>query len=109
MPYDLRKRRDEDMTNEEFARAIEQSRELVRSGKYDQCPCSQQNCEWRGRCFECVMIHRVKQKHLPECLQPILRDTIDGLAGTVELGVVDARPTTENWAYLEEVSPPHKD
>ena len=55
------------------------------------------------------MIHRVKRKHVPECLQPIFRDKIAELARTAELGVVDARPRKEHWDYLKQVSPPSKD
>ncbi|MFH1789306.1 MAG: hypothetical protein ABH834_07995 [Candidatus Altiarchaeota archaeon] len=97
------------MDETKFVQAINESRNLIKSGRYDACPCSQAECEWHGKCFECVMIHRVKGKHLPECLQPIFRETITDLARKVELGVVDARPTEEHREYLKKVSPPAKD
>lgn len=97
------------MNKEDFIRAIEESRKLVKSGKYTACPCSQKKCEWHGKCFECVMIHRTKKKHLPECLQPIFRDAVSELAAKVELAVVEARPEPELFDYLHKVSPPEKE
>lgn len=96
------------MNKRDYVKAIEASRELVRSGKYAACPCSNVRCEWHGNCFECVMIHRVKKKHVPECLQPILRDRIRDLAGVAELKAVEARPTKAAVDYLHKVSPPAK-
>ncbi|MDH4129297.1 MAG: hypothetical protein OEV44_11110 [Spirochaetota bacterium] len=91
--------------NNDFVKAVEKSRELIKSGKFDACPCSQKQCEWHGKCFECVLIHRVKKKHIPECLQPIFRETIKELASKIEYDVVNARPTKENWDYLKKISP----
>jgi hypothetical protein len=45
---------------------------------------------------------------VPECLQHILRDSIAGLAGAVELETVDARPTKAMMDYLRKVSPAPK-
>lgn len=97
------------MKLEEFAEAIKESRELVKSGKYITCPCTQTQCEWHGNCFECVMIHRTKKRHLPECLQPIIRERIKELAKTAELGMTDERPTNIHWDYLQRVAPPDKE
>ncbi|HUV38905.1 MAG TPA: hypothetical protein VMY39_04795 [Planctomycetota bacterium] len=44
-------------------------------------------CEWHGKCFECVMIHRLLRNHVPECLRPLLDDKIEQLARTVEMKV----------------------
>ena len=97
------------MDKNEFVQAIDESRKLIKSGRYDACPCSQTDCEWHGKCRECVLIHRVKKRHVPECLQPIFRQAITDLARKVELDVVDARPTKEHREYLKKVSPPEKD
>ena len=88
------------MKNKDFVKAIEISREIVRKGKNRGCPCVQIKCEWHGKCFECVLIHRTKRKHLPECLQPIIRERIAELAGTAEIFTVDKRPTKANFEYL---------
>ena len=97
------------MKPEEFAEAIKKSRELIKSGKHNACPCSQTRCEWHGKCFECVMIHRTKRHHLPECLQPILKDKLRAMAHTLELGITDERPNQEHWNHLYEVAPPQKE
>ena len=91
------------MNNSDFVNAINESRELINSGKYDKCPCSQKQCEWHGKCFECVLIHRVKKKHVPECLQPIFKDKFKELVKTVELDIIDAKPSIENWNHLKEI------
>jgi hypothetical protein len=97
------------MRPEEFAEAIQASRELIRSGRYTECPCSQSRCEWHGKCFECVMIHRTKKRHLPECLQPIIRESIQDLARTCEMGTTDERPKKEHWDYFDKVAPSKKE
>ena len=94
------------MNKEQYVEAIEASRKLVASGRFRRCPCANVRCEWHGRCFECVLIHRVKRKHVPQCLQPILRDRIEDLARTAELGVIEARPGREMIDHLHRVSPP---
>jgi hypothetical protein len=94
------------MGPDDFVEAIQASRDLIESGRYTACPCSQSRCEWHGLCFECVMIHRVKSRHLPECLQPILRERIGDLAAVCEMGTTDERPTKELWDHLYRVAPP---
>lgn len=70
-------------TKQEFEKILEKSRKIVADKSLDECPCTQ-TCEWHGKCFECVKIHRTKKKHIPECLQPIFEDKINELAQCVE-------------------------
>jgi hypothetical protein len=63
----------------------------------EDCPCVQAACPIRGDCVQCVGNHRRHGRHLPECLQPLVRPLLEELAGKVELGVVDKRPTPELW------------
>ena len=58
----------------------------------EDCPCEVLTCELRGHCVECVAGHRRNGHHLPECLQPLLRDLVEQLAAKVEYGVVERRP-----------------
>lgn len=58
----------------------------------EDCPCELLTCELRGHCVECVAGHRKSHAHLPECMQPILRDLVEQLAAKVEYGVVEKRP-----------------
>ncbi len=60
------------------------------------CPCVQRACPVRGDCVACVRNHRAHQLHIPECLQPVMRELVAGLAGKLELGVVEARPTSKH-------------
>ncbi len=63
----------------------------------EDCPCIQLECPIRGNCVACVRHHRAHQRHLPECLQPVLREIITSLAKQVEFDVVDTRPTPDFW------------
>lgn len=80
------------MKREEYVKAVKAAQTIIDSGKHDACTCINLACPWHGKCFECVMIHRVNKQHVPECLQPILKDKIAALARTVELETVDAHP-----------------
>ena len=42
---------------------------------------------------ECVALHRRHGDHIPVCLQPILRDKLAGLVGTVEMTAVKREGT----------------
>jgi hypothetical protein len=55
------------------------------------------------------MIHRTKKRHLPECLQPIIRESVQDLAKTCEMGITDERPKKEHWDYLDKVAPSKKE
>jgi len=40
------------------------------------CPCPSKVCEWKGKCKECVAIHRIKKNHLPMCLQFFIKEKV---------------------------------
>jgi hypothetical protein len=75
----------------------EESPKATHSGFAEDCPCEQIPCPIRGDCVACVRAHRRHGLHLPECLQPILRDLVEQLARKVEYKVTDSRPTPEYW------------
>ena len=72
--------------------------ETDREGYASDCPCLNLKCSKWGDCVACVRMHRTNRTHVPECLQPMLRDYIAAIAEKVELKVTDARPA----ASLEE-------
>ncbi len=85
---------------------VKKSREMIKSGKYDECPCPKTYCEWHGKCFECVLIHRVNQDHIPNCLQPMLEKKIQELARVAEMTTQKKKMTPkENWDYVREICP----
>ena len=75
-------------TKEEYDKVLDKSREIIADKSLDACPCSQK-CEWHGKCFECVKIHRIKGKHIPECLQHLFINKLKDIAKCVECKVVD--------------------
>lgn len=80
-----------DYTNKEFENILKESRKIVADSKFNECPCTQE-CEWHGKCFECVKIHRVKGKHIPECLHFIFEKKVNDLAQCIERKLSDDRP-----------------
>jgi hypothetical protein len=58
----------------------------------EDCPCVQTDCDLHGLCVECVEVHRKGGHHLPECMQPMLRQAITDLATKAELNVSEGRP-----------------
>ena len=98
------------MEKEQYVEIVKELRGMIKSGKYDACPCPKVKCEWHGRCRECVMIHRVHQDHVPNCLQPILENKIREIAKTCELIVTPKEKTPdEYWDYVNRVCPNEED
>jgi hypothetical protein len=91
----------------EFLKHIQALRAMIRSGTFAACPCVQLKCEWHGRCFECVMIHRAQKNHVPECLQDMFYDKMLQLGKNLEIRVgVERTSTDEFWDFVNKVSPP---
>lgn len=91
---------------EKYVEMVKECRTMIKSGKYTQCPCPKKKCEWHGKCFECVLLHRVNQDHVPCCLHPMLRNKIKELAKVAEM-ITEPKPLTpgEYWDYVNEVCP----
>ena len=67
----------------------------------EYCPCSQSGCPIRGNCVLCVQNHLEHKRHIPECVQNMLRPAVQILADQMELGTSDSRPTPEFWKQLD--------
>ncbi|MBU0627784.1 MAG: hypothetical protein KKC75_01220 [Nanoarchaeota archaeon] len=78
-------------TRKKFNKILEKSRGIIKDKSLDECSCTQK-CEWHGKCFECINIHRTKKKHIPECLQPIFEEKLNALAQCIERKIEDDRP-----------------
>ena len=65
------------------------------------CPCTQQGCPIRGNCVLCVQNHLEHKRHIPECIQNVLRPAVETLASQVELLTNDVRPTAAFWQDLD--------
>jgi hypothetical protein len=91
---------------EQYVETIRELRAMISSGRYAGCPCPKSRCEWHGQCFECVMVHRYHQEHVPCCMQPMLRKKIAELAGVAEM-VAEPKPLRpeEYYDYLQEACP----
>ena len=78
------------------------------------CPCTQAQCPIRGNCVLCVQNHLEHRRHVPECMEDILRPAIEFLTGLVELNATDARPSAKFWTefdhedFLEKTLDKHK-
>jgi hypothetical protein len=49
----------------------------------------------------CVQNHLDHGRHIPECMQNLLRPAVKLLAEQVELGTSDSRPSREFWTALD--------
>jgi hypothetical protein len=79
-----------------------------------KCPCTQKQCPIKGNCVLCVQNHLVHKKHIPECIQNLLRPAIEELTNKIELETSEARPDKNFWhkfnkeKFLEESKNKHK-
>lgn len=78
------------------------------------CPCTQSQCPIHGNCVLCVQNHNDHKRHIPECMQILIRPAIESLAKRVELSVSEGRPDKHYWeefdsaAFLEKTLERHK-
>ena len=92
------------MDKENFYNIIKEIRKVVCDPEKLKCTCPNTYCEWYGKCKECVAQHRHFGKHLPACLQPILREKINAIAETVELNTNEKERTKlEYWEYVHKM------
>lgn len=62
-----------------------------------KCPCIQKGCPIRGNCVLCIQNHLEHERHVPECVQNILRENIKNLSKMVEYDSKDTRPSGNFW------------
>ena len=94
------------MEKEQFVGVVQKLRKMIKDEANARCTCPKTKCEWHGKCYECVLIHRVNQEHVPNCLQPIITNKIRELAKAAELIVTPAEKTPdEYWDYINKVCP----
>jgi len=65
------------------------------------CPCSQPDCPIKGNCVLCVQNHLEHKRHIPECIQNILRPSVQSIADQMELRTIESRPTSQFWKELD--------
>ena len=65
------------------------------------CPCTQAKCPIKGNCVLCVQNHLEHKRHVPECIEDLLRPVVEKLASLVELNTSDARPCADFWTEFD--------
>ena len=65
------------------------------------CPCTQPECPILGNCVLCIQNHLEHKRHIPECIQNILRPAVQELAGQMELKTQDGRPNPAFWEKVD--------
>ena len=79
------------------------------------CPCVNTQCPIRGNCVLCVQNHYVHKRHIPQCMQNVLRPLVKTLSEKMELDTTDVRPSKEFWdsfdkdGFLQKSIDRHKD
>ena len=86
-------------TKEEYYELVLQNRELAADASVTRCTCPNTLCDWRGKCKECVALHRYHNDHVPFCLQPIIKEKLKALAATVELDVSPKQGTPIEYRH----------
>ncbi len=96
-------------SREEFVEEIKEIRAMLASGAEAKCSCPNIYCEFHGDCYNCIRIHRYYKDHLPKCLQPMLKDKLDGLTRMVEekTETIPGSPK-DYWDFLNDVAPPEQ-
>jgi hypothetical protein len=90
-------------TKEAFYEHICEIRKILSDPQNTQCACPKTACEWHGKCKECVAFHRYYKNHIPNCLQPIIDEKINALAGIAEMTTEKKAYTpAEYWHYVNE-------
>jgi hypothetical protein len=89
------------MTRQAFVKVVKNIRAMLASGRDAACTCPKVKCEWHGKCYECVRIHRHFRDHVPNCLQFMLQDEVKELARVAECTVAP-KPKTPD-AYWDRV------
>ncbi|NPV01784.1 MAG: hypothetical protein HPY53_10430 [Brevinematales bacterium] len=65
------------------------------------CTCTQGECPIRGNCVLCVQNHLDHKRHIPECIQNLIRPEIRKLSAMVEYEVSDTRPGKGFWETFD--------
>jgi hypothetical protein len=65
------------------------------------CPCTQSECPIHANCVLCVHNHLEHKRHIPECIQNILRPAVQELADQMELKAEDTRPDAAFWSEFD--------
>jgi hypothetical protein len=61
---------------------------VINSGQ-DYCSC-RVDCQYHGKCVECVIIHRGHCEHLPNCFHNMVNDRIDSISSLTEHSFKDS-------------------
>lgn len=98
------------MDKDQFVEFVKSTRKFLASDEEAECPCPKTKCEWLGKCYECVRLHRHSGNHVPNCLQFILEDKVREIARAAEM-TVEKKPMTppEYWDQVNAVAPPDKE
>jgi hypothetical protein len=90
-------------TKDAFYKIVKEIRKIVADPDNRKCPCPKTECEWHGRCIECVTLHRYYGDHVPNCFQIFINEKLKAVAGIGELAAAEKEKTpSEYWDYVRE-------
>ena len=97
------------MDEREYVEGISEIRSFLGSDEDEKCTCPKVKCEWYGKCYECVRIHRHYGCHVPSCLQFILKSKIKEIVKAVEVDAeFNIKTPDELWDYISKGAMPDK-
>ena len=89
------------MDKNEYVEVIKGIRSFLSTDEDKNCTCPKIKCEWHGKCYECVRIHRHYGDHIPNCLQFIFKDRIKEIAKAAEMNAESKTKTPDEfWDYV---------
>ena len=65
------------------------------------CTCTQPQCPIWGNCVLCTQNHLEHKRHIPECMQNILRPAVLSLCQQMEMETTDTRPNPTFWKNFD--------
>ena len=90
-------------TKKQYYEKTLKRRKILADPKNLVCTCPSKACEWKGKCNECVAIHRFNKDHVPMCLQPLIKNRAKALAALCELTVTEKECTPAEYkVYVRE-------
>ena len=80
-------------------------RQAIKNG-LDHCSCTA-SCEYHGKCFLCVQIHRGHGSHLPACMRAMVNRKIESLSALTEHTITDCikKPSYLEPSFQESCAP----
>jgi hypothetical protein len=84
-------------TKEEYYQHVQENRKIASDPAHLKCSCPKTNCEWHGKCTECVALHRYYEDHVPGCFQQYINEKLKAVVQIGELTATENEKTPGDY------------